>query len=301
MKVKQYTVLDIGGTSVKAAVMNIKGEILSEEKIPTPEQGSGEIYDLIREIVGRNRVEYSNISGLALSIPASVDVETSHVSFAGAVTDFVGTKVKEELADLDLPIEVENDANCAALAERWQGNATDTDSFLCVTVGTGIGGAIHLENGILHGQDGMGGEFGLMLLSHQGDIEDLFATETFSRLSSTWNIVNYLNYFFDTKRTGEEWFSLADEGDKEVKRIIERFYYQMSIGVINLMHIFAPDKILIGGGISEREDLIQAVRKHVAKVPTPMATKVKIEACKFKNQAGSIGALYHFLKRHGEV
>lgn len=298
---KYYTVLDIGGTSVKAAVMNQKGEPLKEEIIPTPEQGDGAIYQLIREIVNKDRQEYSTISGLALSIPASVDVKTGHVSYAGAVTDLIGTSVKEELADLNLPIEVENDANCAALAERWQGNATDTDSFLCVTVGTGIGGAIHLENGILHGQAGMGGEFGLMLMSHKGEMEDLFATETFSRVSSTANIINYLNYYFEKTHTGEEWFALYDDGDKEVGRIIKRFYYQMSLGVINLMHIFAPEKILIGGGISGREDLIQTVQKQVKRAPTPMASRVVIEPCHFKNQAGSIGALYHFLKTHNEV
>lgn len=292
-----YTVLDIGGTSVKAAVMNEQGEIISEEIIPTPEQGNGKIYKLIRQIVGKNRMENRSISGLALSIPAAVNIENGYVSYAGNVTDFVRTYVKEELADLNLPIEVENDANCAALAEKWKGNAMDAHSFLCVTVGTGIGGAIYLENGILHGQEGMGGEFGLMLLSHSGPMEELFATQTFSRVSSTWNMINHLNKQFNTTRTGEEWFELYDCGDTEVGKIIERFYYQMSLGIINLMHLFAPEKILIGGGISGRADLIEYIQKQVLKAPTPIASKVIIEACKFENLAGLTGALYHFLTR----
>lgn len=292
-----YTVLDIGGTSVKAAVMNETGAIISEEIISTPEQGDGEIYNLIRQIVAKNKIDYQSIAGLALSIPAAVNIENGYVSYAGAVTDLVGTYVKEELADLNIPIEVENDANCAALAEKWKGHAMDIDSFLCVTVGTGIGGAIHLENGILHGQEGMGGEFGLMLLGHTDPIEDLFATQSFSRVSSTWNMINHLNKHFETTRTGEEWFALYDHGDIEVAKIIERFYYQMSLGIINLMHLFAPEKILIGGGISGRADLIQYIQRQVLKAPTPLATKVIIEACKFENLAGSTGALYHFLKR----
>lgn len=292
---KKYTVLDIGGTVVKAAVMDEAGDILTEEKIPTPSQGKDEIYHLIRQIVQKNIKTHNTISGLALSVPAAVNIENGYVSYAGAVTDLIGTKIKEELADLQLQIEVENDANCAALAEKWLGNAKDIDSFLCVTIGTGIGGAIHLENGILHGQEGMAGEFGLMLLAHSGQMNDLFESQTYSKVASTWNLVHHLNEHFTITRTGEEWFMLYDNGDTEVGKIIERFYYQMTIGIVNLMHIFAPEKILIGGGISERTDLIEFVQKQVAQVSTPIAAKVLIEACKFGNHAGLIGALYHFL------
>lgn len=292
---KKYTVLDIGGTVVKAAVMNESGDIISEEKIVTPSQGNGEIYNLIRKIFWRNVKSHPTISGLALSIPAAVDVKDGYVSYAGAVTDLIGTKVKHELADLGIQIEVENDANCAALAEKWQGNAKGVDSFLCVTVGTGIGGAIYLGNGILHGQEGMAGEFGLMLLSHSGEMNELFRTQTFSRVASTSNLIDYLNKYFKKIRTGEEWFTLFDEGDKEVGKIIKRFYYQLGLGIINLIHIFAPEKILIGGGISERIDLIESVKIQVDQVSTPIANKVLIEACKLRNYAGLKGALYHFL------
>ncbi|CAM4129848.1 ROK family protein [Lederbergia lenta] len=295
---KLYSVMDIGGTYVKSAVMNERGEVVSEERIPTPEQGEGEIFKLIRSIVHRDINVYPAISGLALSVPAAVNVDNGYVSYAGSVTDLIGSQIKEELADLKIPIEVENDANCAALAEKWKGNAKDAESFLCVTVGTGIGGAIYLNNGILHGQEGMAGEFGLMLLNHSGEMDDLFAKWSFSRVASTWNMIDHLNKEFNISRTGEEWFQLYDNGDKEVAIIVERFYYRMSLGIINLMHIFAPEKIMVGGGLSERGDLIDFIRQQVAKVPTPIARKIKIEACRQGNQAGLIGALYHFLQKH---
>lgn len=296
-----YSVLDIGGTFVKAAVMNDEGRVISEERIPTPEQGSNEIYDLIREIVKKNKQEYIDIQGLALSVPAAVNVDTGYVSYTGSITDFVGKEIKYELADLKIPIELENDANCAALAEKWKGNATDTDLFLCVTIGTGIGGAIHLENGIMHGTGGMAGEFGLMLLSHDDQMETLFETETYSRVGSTWNMVAKLNKTFNTTKTGEEWFDLYDAGDKAVGKIIEKFYYQISLGIINLMHLFAPEKILVGGGISVRPDLIKFIQNQVKQVPTPIAIEVKVEACKLGNQAGLTGALYHLLTRQSLI
>lgn len=291
-----YSVLDIGGTFVKSAVMDHTGKIISEKRTPTPAQGKGDIYQLIREIVKEDQSTH-DISGLALSIPAAVNVETGYVSYTGSITDFVGEKVKDVLADLNLPIELENDANCAALAEKWKGNATDTDLFLCVTIGTGIGGAIHLKDGIMHGTEGMAGEFGLMLLSHDEQMDALFETETFSRVGSTWNMVAKLNQHFNENLTGEEWFERYDQGNEEVGQIIKRFYYQISLGIINLMHLFAPEKILVGGGISVREDLIKFIQEQITHVPTPIAEHVQVDACKLGNQAGLVGALYHFLTR----
>ncbi len=293
---RKFLVLDIGGTSIKTAVMNERAEILSEKKLPTPATGDGAIFKVIREIFFKQKEIYPELSGLALSIPGAVDVETGYVSYAGAVLDVIGVKIKEELADLGVPVEVENDANCAALAEKWKGNAQDCENFLCVTIGTGIGGAIFSRNEIVHGVEGMAGEFGLMMLDTHADIPELLEQRNFSRYSSTWNIVARLNKHFGEEKTGEEWFELYDEQNAEVMEIIHSFYDRLSIGIINLMHIFAPEKIVIGGGISSRPELIPYVKKQIAKVPTAIATKMKIQECKQKNKAGLIGALYHYQK-----
>ncbi|KRG15014.1 ROK family protein [Lederbergia galactosidilytica] len=293
---RKFLVLDIGGTSIKTAVMNERAEILSEKKLPTPATGDGAIFKVIREIFFKQKEIYPELSGLALSIPGAVDVETGYVSYAGAVLDVIGVKIKEELADLGVPVEVENDANCAALAEKWKGNAQDCENFLCVTIGTGIGGAIFSRNEIVHGVEGMAGEFGLMMLDTHADIPELLEQRNFSRYSSTWNMVARLNKHFGEEKTGEEWFELYDEQNAEVMEIIHSFYDRLSIGIINLMHIFAPEKIVIGGGISSRPELIPYVKKQIAKVPTAIATKMKIQECKQKNKAGLIGALYHYQK-----
>ncbi|MCJ7843220.1 ROK family protein [Lederbergia sp. NSJ-179] len=296
---KRFVVLDVGGTFVKAAVMDEAGGILQEEKVPTPPSGDGAIFRVIREIFHKQKLLYPDIAGLALSIPGAVDVDSGYVSYAGAVMDVIGVKMKDELSDLGVPVEVENDANCAALAEKWKGNAQDCDNFLCVTIGTGIGGAIFSHEEIVHGVEGMAGEFGLMMLDTHADIPELLENRNFSRYSSTWNIVHCLNQHFGDEKTGEEWFKLYDENNEEVKTIVHTFYDRLSIGIINLMHIFAPEKIVIGGGISGRPELIPYIKKQIAKVPTAIATKMDIQECKQKNKAGLIGALYHFQKMNG--
>lgn len=296
---KKFLVLDIGGTFIKIAVMNEEAEMLSEERVPTPASGDGAIFRVIREVFHKQQELYPDIAGVALSIPGAVDVENGHVSYAGSVMDIIGVKIKAELADLGVPVEVENDANCAALAEKWKGNAQDCENFLCVTIGTGIGGAIFSRNEIVHGVEGMAGEFGLMMLDTHADIPELLEQRNFSRYSSTWNMVDRLNKHFGEEKTGEEWFELYDQQNAEVMKIIHSFYDRLSIGIINLMHIFAPEKIVIGGGISSRPELIPYVKRQIAKVPTAIAAKMEIQECKQKNRAGLIGALYHFQKMAG--
>ena len=292
-------VLDIGGTFVKCAVMDDDAHIYSEKKIPTPPSGNDEIFDCIRTLYTEHKAADPDIDGLALSVPGAVDVETGYVSYAGSVLDIIGKNMKEKLADLETRIELENDANCAALAEKWKGNAINCENFLCVTVGTGIGGAIFNRGEIVHGVAGMAGEFGLMMLDTHGTIDEILSTRNFSRYSSTYNIVEQLNTHFNDEKTGEEWFVLYENGHTEVLDIIHTFYYRLAIGMINLMHIFAPEKIVIGGGISSRPELIPFIREQIAKVPTAIAQKMEIEACKQKNQAGLIGALYHFQQMGG--
>ncbi|WP_062108955.1 ROK family protein [Bacillus niameyensis] len=298
---KMYSVMDIGGTFVKAAIMNDEGEILVEEKVPTPPSGNGEIFTTIRNIVQKQKEQYPEVDGLALSVPGAVNVKDGYVSYAGSVLDIIDVKIKEELADLRMPIEVENDANCAALAEKWKGNAQEAETFLCVTIGTGIGGAIYMNDGIVHGMEGMAGEFGLMMLDTNVEIPELLENRNFSRYASTWNMVYRLNQHFGEEKTGEEWFELYDKGNEEVASIVHNFYDRLAIGIINLMHIFAPEKIVVGGGISSRPELIPYVRKRVDEVPTAVARKVVIEDCLQKNKAGLIGALYHFRKMQGEA
>src|SRR5699024_5153120 len=285
---------DIGGTFVKCAVMDDDAHIYSEKKIPTPPSGNDEIFDCIRTLYTEHKAADPDIDGLALSVPGAVDVETGYVSYAGSVLDIIGKNMKEKLADLETRIELENDANCAALAEKWKGNAVDAENFLCVTIGTGIGGAIFNRGEIVHGVEGMAGEFGLMMLNTDDSIPELLESKNFSRSSSTVNIVNRLNSHFNEQKSGEEWFVLYDEGNEEVIEIIHGFYDRLAIGLVNLMHIFAPEKIVIGGGISSRPELIPYGKEKIAQVPTANARKMEVETCKQKNQAGLIGALYHF-------
>ncbi|HHQ8914824.1 TPA: ROK family protein, partial [Bacillus cereus] len=150
----QYVVIDIGGTTIKHSVMNHEAEFLKTGVTTTPKQGGNGIFNCLLDIVNYYKKSFL-IKGVALSVPGAVNPEDGYVYFAGAVTDLTNRSLKKELSILNLPIELENDANCATLAEKWRGNATQCESFVCITAGTGIGGGIFINGDLYRGEKGM--------------------------------------------------------------------------------------------------------------------------------------------------
>jgi beta-glucoside kinase len=291
--VDHYLVFDIGGTTVKFSVMDKQANVVESSSCPTPNQGEGQIFKLIIEIANNYKRKWK-LNGIALSVPGAVDVESGYVHFAGQVTDFIGKSIKEELAEIGLPIELENDANCATLAEKWKGNAQECMSFICLTIGTGIGGGIYLDGLLKRGKNGMAGEVGLMILNTTEPLDTLIETRTFSRLGSTWNLINRVNLKTGKKLSGEEIFDGYYSKDKMIEREVESFFDAIGIGTANLIHTLAPEKILFGGGISEQPGFADHIKERLKKIRPETLDITEIGVCKFKNLAGQIGALYHF-------
>ncbi|MGE8078029.1 ROK family protein [Peribacillus loiseleuriae] len=291
---KKYLVYDIGGTSVKYSVMDEHANVLESSSSPTPPQGDGQIYKFIIDTTKKYKNKW-DLSGVALSVPAAVDVKSGYVHYAGQVTDFIGRSIKEELVDIGLPVELENDANCATLAEKWKGNAQECNSFICMTIGTGIGGGIFLDGKLRRGRKGMAGEVGLMIMSSTESLDTLVETSTFSRLGSTWNLLNRVFLKTGEKLTGEELIDRYNKNDTSVQGEVEAFFDAIAIGTANLIHIFAPEKILYGGGISEQVGFTSHINKRLKKIRPEIVGITEIDVCKFRNLAGQVGALRNFL------
>ncbi|MFJ7975146.1 ROK family protein [Peribacillus sp. JNUCC 23] len=291
---KTYLVYDVGGTSVKYSVMDEHANVLESSSSPTPPQGDGQIYKFIIDTTKKYKNKW-DLSGVALSVPAAVDVKTGYVHYAGQVTDFIGRSLKEELVDIGLPIELENDANCATLAEKWKGNAQECNSFICMTIGTGIGGGIFLDGKLRRGRMGMAGEVGLMIMSPTQSLDTLVETSTFSRLGSTWNLLNRVCLKTGEKLTGEELIDRYNKKDHSVQEEVEAFFDAIAIGTANLIHTLAPEKVLYGGGISEQSGFTNHINKRLKKIRPEIVEITEIDVCKFRNLAGQVGALYNFL------
>ncbi|UOY92242.1 ROK family protein [Ectobacillus sp. JY-23] len=290
-----FVVFDIGGTAIKHALMTKEGNILEEGSVPTPGQGNGETIPLLASIIEAYK-EKSPVSGIAMSVPGAIEVKSGYVYFMGAVTDLQHINIKHVLEErTGLPVEADNDVNCVALAEKWKGNAQDCENFVCVTVGTGIGGGIFINGDLYRGKHSMAGEFGLMTLHAEGELAQLVQTHSFSQSASTRSLIdNVANKYPDAD--GKRVFELAAQGDEAALAAIDKFYTFLAIGLHNIVYSLAPEKILLGGAISAREDFASRIRMNMKEIRPETAELTEIDVCQFRNQAGKIGALYHFLK-----
>ena len=185
---------------------------------------------------------------------------------------------------------MENDANCAGLAEVWRGAAKGLQNVLFVVIGSGIGGAVIVDGKVRHGKHLFGGEFGYMLLK-----ED----KTFSDLGTAVNMAKRYSkrMELETELSGKEVFELAEQGDEIAEEEVETFYHYLAIGIYNLQYSFDPEKIIIGGGVSSKEGLLDELNVHLAKVVesakiAPFIPEVAI--CEFQNDANLIGAVYNY-------
>lgn len=301
-----YLSFDIGGTNIKYGVVTSEGDILEKGNHITPNSGKA-ILQTLADIHTELARQYSFI-GVACSIPGFVNVDTGYLPYGGAITDFYGINFKEALEPLiGLNVELENDVNCVAMAEKWLGNGRDSDSFICITLGTGVGGAIYFNNQLLRGHKFMAGEFGFML-THNLFSERHNVAATMSQTASVrgglrrpYAKIKALPSYEGV--SGKDVFNAAEKEDTEAQKVIETFYENVAIGLYNLTFILNPQKILVGGAISGRDEIypriiekFQYILDHEDSVSgTKVSELVEIQPTKFNNDSGLIGAVAHYM------
>jgi len=288
-----YIVFDIGGTSIKYSIMNNDSEFIESDFIITPPQGEGKTQEILVDIINDYKNKY-DLKGVAMSVPGGID-DDGYIHFMGQVIDlqdmYLNKYIKEHTG---LNCAYDNDVNCVAMAEKSMGNAVDNKNFVCITIGTGIGGGIFINNQLYRGHRGMAGEFGINILEHRLSQLEEMPMRTFSRLGSTYNLIDRVNKLRNTSLDGIEVFELAKE-ENEVQDLIENFYFSLAVGIHNIVYNFAPEKVLIGGGVSSREDLIENINKYLNLLNPEILNMFTISTCKFQNDSGKIGALYKYL------
>jgi predicted NBD/HSP70 family sugar kinase len=177
---KKYLCLDIGGTAIKYSVYNELGESDIAVKSALVQQTSEgtEIMDNVVKIVS-DTLERETIAGICISSAGVVDATLGKVIYSGyTIPNYTGTPIKAILEEkFAIPCEVENDVNCACLGEYWLGAGRNSSSLICLTVGTGVGGAIMLEDQLVHGYSHTAGEIGYMTILGE-NFQDLASTSS---------------------------------------------------------------------------------------------------------------------------
>lgn len=284
---------DIGGTSVKYGIWS-DDQLSEKQSFPVPDN-----WDEMKAELNKVKSQFENqfnLEGVALSAPGAVNQIDRRIEGISAIPYIHHFPIYDELEELfGLPVALENDANCAALAEVWKGAAKDNKNVLFVVIGTGIGGSVIVDKEVQHGAHLFGGEFGIMLLNEK---------ETFSQLGTTVALARRYNERMDMTAMpvdGRTVFDLAERGDEAAAEEVKKFYRYLSMGLFNLTYAFDPEVILIGGGVSSRPDLLEKLNAEIEILMKELELDIfrpVLDVCAYKNDANLIGAVYNFKSKH---
>lgn len=298
---KNFMVFDIGGTAVKWSIINEEGILeisgkMSIAKLPE------EFFENLANLSNEMKVKY-NVEGIAISSPGAVDSETGIVGGISAIPYIHGPNFKEILKkSTGLNVEIENDANCAALGECWLGSGKDNNDLAFVVCGSGIGGALIKENKIHKGIHKHGGEFGYCIVDYDINSKEKF--KTWSTVGSTTALAKRVairKNLGESELDGVKVFELAECGDEIAIEEVNRYYYYMAIGIYNIQYNYDPELIILGGAISERNDYINQIEKRIdliMKENPDGKIKPVIRKCLMGNDTNKLGALYNYLQRN---
>ena len=282
--------IDIGGTMIKYGLVSSDGKILSTDEIKTEaSKGLNNILNKIDNIF--KRYKENNPVGIAVSGTGQINGMIGKVIGGNPIIpNWIGTNLVEILEEkYNLPIVLENDVNCVALGEKWIGAGKDLSNFICLTIGTGIGGGIILNNQLFRGENFVAGEFGHILIK-KGEFEQFASTTALIRLvkERTGKTLN-----------GKEIFDLEKKEIVEYQKVISEWIENLTDGLSSIIYCFNPANIILGGGVIEQgEPLINRIKNSLFKKIGPQfKEKLNITQAKLGNNAGMIGASYLLLEK----
>lgn len=292
---KQYICIDIGGTSVKYGLINEEGQFLHTGERPTEAHLGGAMVLGKAVEIAQNYLDQAQASGICVSTAGMVDCRKGEIIHAAPlIPGYTGTKIKKTMEEtFYLPCEVENDVNCAGLAETFAGAARGTSSSLCLTIGTGIGGAIILDGQVLHGISNSACEVGYMNMDG-GTFQDLGASSILVKKVAAQKGAA------PEEMNGKKVFDMAKEGDADCIRAIDEMVDVLGKGIANICYVVNPEMVVLGGGImAQKEYLYDRIETALHKYLIPaVASKTKLAFAENKNNAGMLGAYYHFRSKH---
>lgn len=293
---KEYICIDIGGTSIKYGMVREDGTFLTTGEMPTEamQYGGPGIMEKAKKIVEAYKAEYQP-EGICVSTAGMVDCEQGKITYAAPlIPDYTGTEIKKTLEELyEIPCEVENDVNCAGLAEHFAGASRGSRISVCLTIGTGIGGAIIIDGKVFHGFSGSGCEVGYMHLPG-GEFQDLGASSVLVKKTAEYKNMD------PAEINGKYVFEQAKQGDEDCIRAIREMCEVLGMGIANICYVVNPEVVVLGGGImAQKEYLKDMLRESLDKYLLPsVAQHTRLEFAQNQNQAGMLGAYYNFRSRH---
>jgi glucokinase len=296
--------VDIGGTKIAVGAVRADGTIAHRSECPTePHRGFSNTMDKVRYML-RNAVGISgNFDGIGIACPGPLDPYTGVVGNVGTLPGWEGGDLVAELAtEFGVTVAVENDADAAALAEFNWGATQSTGTFIFVTISTGIGGGIILGGQLYRGVGRAHPELGHQVLDNSGPLCYCSARGCWESLASGTAMSNWMQERSPNsgQMTAEQICDLAAQRDPLAMQAVTRHGYYLGLGLANLVTLFAPECIALGGGVMKSRDLfledaIRVVRKLCTQVPVE---RVHIVPASLGHEAGLLGAAQAWISRY---
>ncbi|MGF7060899.1 ROK family protein [Brassicibacter mesophilus] len=297
---------DVGGTFVKYGLLKENGNIIFKSKFPSPtENCKKNIPFKIVEQIERMSNKYS-IDSVGISTTGKVDSKNGEIIFSSDnLPDYTGAKLSRDIEKLTgLDCSVENDVNAAALGESWKGAGKNVDTFVCITFGTGIGGAIIMDGELYKGIKNGAGEIGHMIINEGGERCSCGGSGCYERYASTAALVRQYESLAKLPRgsvNGKIIFDKVKNGDELALDIYNKFLSHIVTGLVNITHLLDPGLIVVGGGISEvGSPFFRRLNEMFAKKVMPSyGEHTEIVQADLGNDAGLVGACYIALSKLG--
>ncbi|MFC0023738.1 ROK family glucokinase [Neobacillus cucumis] len=307
--------VDIGGTTIKMAFISQEGRIIRKWEIPTNKNENGkhipsEIAKSINLHLNELGQSKDKLIGIGIGAPGPVNVQEGTIEVAVNLgwDNFPLRDILQQ--ETSLPVVVENDANMAAIGEMWKGAGRGAKNLICITLGTGVGGGIIVNGKLVHGENGAGGEIGhITSLPKDGLICNCGKKGCLETIASATGIVNLavkelacaeessrLKEYYNKYQivTCKQIFDSVIEADKTAMRIIDQVTFNLGFALANLANSLNPQKIVIGGGVSNAGDtLLTPLKEHFAQFTFPRVSEgVELVIATLGNDAGVIGGAW---------
>lgn len=280
---------DIGGTSIKYGVC-VDGRMIAHNETPTEARlGGSHILEKLKSLISRQE----GYDAIGISTAGQVNSQYGSIIYANSnIPGYTGMELRRELEALfSVPVMVENDVNCAAMGEAAYGAGRNFRDFLCLTYGTGVGGAIILNGSLYHGASFSAGEFGGIVthgsVNRSDGSGDVFAG-CYERFASTSALVREAVRLDPSLGSGRAVFARLEE--PPVREIVERWTDEVLLGLVTLIHIFNPSCVVLGGGVMSQPFILQRLRAKLSQKIMPSFSPVQLLPAELGNMAGMLGA-----------
>jgi glucokinase len=305
--------LDVGGTTMKAGVVDDTGRPLSAVSVPTEahkgqEHGLAQMAAAIRRAATEARVEMRDIAAIGVATPGLLDIPAGIILDPPNLRPWKNVPVRQRIHEMfGIPTAFQNDANAAAYGEYWVGAGREVHSLIMFTLGTGVGGGIIWGDRVIEGEHSHGAELGHIKIDltnprscgcgRRGCLEAYAsATSVVLRTQEALARAEERSTLHSLAKAGEltahAIFDAAAAGDALAGRIVEDTAFYLAVGAMNLMHTLDPDMIVFGGGmIAAGDAFLQRIRHHVRELAFPVpAQRTQIRYAQLGSDAGFIGA-----------